>query len=120
VHPTNNELGRIGEDVATVYLQDMGYEILDRNWRFKRVELDIVARKDSTLIFCEVKTRRSVSHGAPSDAITSTKLQHIRTAALHWLANNQSRHNGIRFDAISVIHCAGQPTTISHIKGIEL
>jgi len=119
VHLTNNELGKIGEDIATVYLQDMGYEILVRNWRFERVELDIVARKDSILVFCEVKTRRSVSHGVPSDAITPIKLQHIRTAALHWLTNNQSRHEGIRFDAISVIHCAGQPTTISHIKGIE-
>jgi len=118
VHLTNNELGKIGEDIATVYLQDMGYEILVRNWRFERVELDIVARKDSILVFCEVKTRRSVSHGIPSDAITPIKLQHIRTAALHWLTNNQSRHKGIRFDAISVIHCAGQPTTISHIKGI--
>jgi putative endonuclease len=118
VHLTNNELGKIGEDIATVYLQDMGYEILVRNWRFERVELDIVARKDSILVFCEVKTRRSVSHGVPSDAITPIKLQHIRTAALHWLTNNQSRHKGIRFDAISVIHCAGQPTTISHIKGI--
>ena len=119
MHLTNNELGKIGEDIATVYLQDLGYEILVRNWRFERVELDIVARKDSILVFCEVKTRRSVSHGAPSDAITPIKLQHIRTAALHWLTNNQSRHKGIRFDAISVIHCAGQPTTISHIKGIE-
>lgn len=119
MHLTNNELGRIGEDIATVYLQDMGYEILVRNWRFERVELDIVARKDSILVFCEVKTRRSTSHGVPSDAITPIKLQHIRTAALHWLTNNQSRHEGIRFDAISVIHCAGQPTTISHIKGIE-
>lgn len=119
MHLTNNELGKIGEDIATVYLQDMGYEVLVRNWRFERVELDIVARKDSILVFCEVKTRRSVSHGVPSDAITPIKLQHIRTAALHWLTNNQSRHKGIRFDAISVIHCAGQPTTISHIKGIE-
>jgi putative endonuclease len=119
VHLKNSELGKIGEDIATIYLQDMGYEILVRNWRFERVELDIVARKDSILVFCEVKTRRSVSHGVPSDAITPIKLQHIRTAALHWLTNNQSRHKGIRFDAISVIHCAGQPTTISHIKGIE-
>ena len=115
----NSELGKIGEDIATVYLQSLGYEILERNWRFKRVELDIVAQTNSTLVFCEVKTRRSKSHGAPSDAITPLKLQHIRTAALHWLSNNQSRHQGIRFDAISVIYCDGQPATINHLKGIE-
>jgi putative endonuclease len=119
VHLNNTELGKIGEDIAAGFLQDLGYEILVRNWRFKRVELDIVARKESTLVFCEVKTRRSMSHGIPSDAITPIKLQHIRTAALHWITNNQSRYQGIRFDAISVIYCDGQPTTISHIEGIE-
>jgi putative endonuclease len=119
VHLKNIELGKIGEDIATVYLQNLGYEILDRNWRFKRVELDIVAHVDSTLVFCEVKTRRSNSHGVPSDAITPLKLQHIRTAALHWLSNHQFRHQGIRFDAISVIYCEGYPATISHIMGIE-
>jgi len=119
VHLKNSELGKIGEDIATIYLQDLGYKILGRNWRFKRVELDIIAQKDSTLVFCEVKTRRSISHGVPSDAITPLKLQHIRTAALHWLSNNQPRHQGIRFDAISVIYCIGHPTTIDHIKGIE-
>ena len=119
MHLKNIELGKIGEDIAAEYLNDLGYKILDRNWRFERVELDIVAQVDSTLVFCEVKTRRSNSHGIPSDAITPLKLQHIRTAALHWLNNHQSRHQGIRFDAISVIYCAGQPTTISHITGIE-
>ena len=119
MHLTNNELGKLGEDIATIYLQDLGYEILVRNWRSNRVELDIVARKDSVLVFCEVKTRRTASHGVPSDAITPIKMQHIRTAALHWLAKNQTRHNGIRFDAISVIYCQGQPSTINHIMGIE-
>ena len=119
MHLTNNELGKIGEDIATCFLQDLGYEILVRNWRSNRVELDIVARQDSILIFCEVKTRRTASHGVPSDAITATKMQHIRTAALYWLTKNQTRHQGIRFDAISVIYCEGQSPTINHIKGIE-
>ena len=119
MHLNNSELGKIGEDIASIYLQDLGYEILERNFRFKRVELDIVAQSGSTLVFCEVKTRRSLSHGIPSDAITPLKLQHIRTAALHWLGNNKPRHQGIRFDAISVIYGAGHLSTIDHIKGIE-
>jgi putative endonuclease len=118
VHLNKNELGKIGEDLATLYLQDLGYEILMRNWRFQRVELDIVALDDSTLVFCEVKTRSSLSHGIPSEAITPLKIQHIRTAALHWLANHKSRHQGMRFDAISIIYCEGSPSNISHIKGI--
>lgn len=119
MHLKNIELGNIGEEIAADYLRNLGYEILDRNWRFKRVELDIVAHIDSTLVFCEVKTRRSNSHGLPSEAITPIKLQHIRTAALHWLNSHQSKHQGIRFDAISVIYFDGEPVTISHIKGIE-
>ena len=119
MHLKNSEIGNIGEEIASIYLQDLGYEILERNFRFKRVELDIVAQIGTTLVFCEVKTRRSLSHGIPSDAITPLKLQHIRTAALHWLGNNKPRHQGIRFDAISVIYCDGHPTTISHLKGIE-
>jgi putative endonuclease len=119
VHLKNSELGKIGEDIATSYLQNLGYEILERNWRFKRVELDIVAQIGSTLVFCEVKTRSSFSHGIPSDAITPLKLQHIRTAALHWLGNHQARHQGIRFDAISVIYFDGQPPSINHIQGID-
>lgn len=119
MHLSNSELGKIGEDIAAEYIQGLGYEILVRNWRFKRVELDIVALCDSTLVFCEVKTRRSMSHGMPSDAITPLKLQHIRTAALYWLSKHKSRHRGIRFDAISVMYCEGHPTIINHIKGIE-
>lgn len=119
MHLTNSELGKIGEDIATVFLEDLGYEILDRNWRFQRVELDLVAQINSTLVFCEVKTRRSMSHGVPTEAITPEKLQNIRTAALHWLSNHQSKHQGIRFDAVSVIYREPHPATISHLMGIE-
>ena len=114
----NSELGKVGEDIASKYLQDLGYKILDRNWRFDRVELDIVALDSSTLVFCEVKTRSSISHGIPSDAITPLKIQHIKTAALHWLNNHQSRHQGVRFDAVSIIYSDISPVTVSHLKGI--
>ena len=119
MHLKNIVLGNIGEDIAANYLQELGYKILDRNWRFQRVELDIVAHLGSLLVFCEVKTRRSNSHGIPVEAITPIKLQNIRTAALHWLSNHQTKHQGIRFDAISVVYREGNSVTISHIKGIE-
>ena len=118
MHLNKSELGKIGEDLAASYLQDLGYEILMRNWRFQRVELDIVALDKSTLVFCEVKTRSSLRHGMPSEAITPLKIQHIRTAALHWLGNHPARHQGMRFDAISIIYCDGNPAKISHLKGI--
>ena len=115
---TNRELGQIGEDLASSYLQDVGYIILDRNFRANRVELDIIARDKNTLVFCEVKTRRSTSHGYPAEAITSLKLEHIRSAALGWMSSHRMRYSGIRFDAVSVLYSADGSSKISHIKGI--
>jgi len=119
VHLTNIELGKIGEDLAAGYLQNYGYVILGRNWRCARVELDIIARDKNTLIFCEVKTRRSISHGYPSEAITALKLEHIRTAALHWLAQNRNSYSGVRFDLVSVLYGYDESSKISHIKGLD-
>lgn len=116
---TNIELGKIGENLATGYLQSCGYVILGRNWRSERVELDIIARDKNTLVFCEVKTRRSVSHGYPSEAITALKLEHIRTAALHWLTHNRNRYSGVRFDLVSVLYGYDENSKITHIKGLD-
>lgn len=115
---SNRELGQIGEDLAANFLQGSGYVILDRNFRANRVELDIVARDKNTLVFCEVKTRRSASHGYPAEAITALKLDHIRSAALGWMAAHRMRYSGIRFDAVSVMYCADGTSQISHIRGI--
>lgn len=115
---TNRELGQIGEDLAADFLQSLNYAILDRNFRANRVELDIVARDKNTLVFCEVKTRRSTSHGYPAEAITALKLDHIRSAALGWMAAHRMRYSGIRFDAVSVIYGSDGSSQISHLKGI--
>ena len=116
---TNIELGKIGEDLACVYLADAGFEILERNWRGSRVELDIIAIDNGTLIFCEVKTRRSTRYGHPSEAITPTKLAHLRTAALQWLAGHRIRCSGMRFDVISILYFDESTSQISHIKGVD-
>lgn len=115
---TNRELGQIGEDLAANFLQGIGFVILDRNFRANRVELDIIARDKNTLVFCEVKTRRSMSHGYPAEAITALKLEHIRSAALGWMASHRMRFSGIRFDAVSVIYGSDGTSQITHLKGI--
>jgi putative endonuclease len=114
------ELGMLGEQLASKFLQDQGYQILARNWRANRVELDIVAAIDSTIVFCEVKTRRTIRHGLPIEAVTSHKLQNLRIAALSWLAANQLANHRIRFDVIGII--VGQRTTpiIDHVVGIQI
>jgi len=117
---TNQALGALGEDIAADFLRQSGFVILDRNWRAHRVELDIVARDGRTLVFCEVKTRRSISHGLPVEAITALKREHLRTAASAWLGSHKLRTNGIRFDAIGIVYSTDGLHTISHIRGVEV
>jgi len=103
VHLKNIELGNIGEDIAANYLQELGYEILDRNWRFKRVELDIIAQKDSTLVFCEVKTRSSDAYGSPAAAVTRAKQARLRKLSLMWLNARGVVAGSLRFDVSCVV-----------------
>ena len=66
----HNDLGKMGEDLAVQYLTDKGYEILERNWRNKHKEIDIIAKDGETLVIVEVKTRQSDDHGEPDLAVT--------------------------------------------------
>lgn len=113
-------LGKLGEDVATEFLIAQGFNIIARNWRSHRVELDIVARDGQTIVFCEVKTRRSNNCGVPAEAITQTKRDNLRTAALHWLSANSGFKAHIRFDVIGITIDSSRCPTISHIKGIDV
>ena len=114
------KLGMLGEQLASEFLQDQGYQILARNWRANRVELDIVAVIDATLVFCEVKTRSTIRHGLPIEAVTSQKLKHLRIAALSWLAVNRLAHNQIRFDVIGIIIDQRATPIIDHVIGIQV
>jgi len=116
---SNQQLGRIGEDLAAAYLRKSGFVILDRNYRAHRVELDIVAREKSTLVFCEVKTRRTLNQGLPIEAITPIKLEHIRSAALAWLGAHRIRIGGMRFDAIGILYTPDGTHSVSHIRGVD-
>jgi putative endonuclease len=74
-------LGRAGESLAASWYEANGYEIMDRNWRCKEGELDLVVRKQRTIVFCEVKTRSSTAYGLPQEAGTPDKRQRIRQLA---------------------------------------
>jgi putative endonuclease len=116
---SNKQIGQIGEDLAVNYLHNSSFVILDRNYRTGRVELDIVAREKNTLVFCEVKTRRTLNQGLPIEAITPTKMEHLRSAALGWLGSHRIRTSGIRFDAIGILYAPNGSHTISHIRGVD-
>ena len=95
-------LGRWGEElVARVYETD-GYEVLDRNWKIKGGELDLVLSRQNEIVFCEVKTRSSDRFGSAAEAVGPRKQQLLRRTALSWLSQN-GRGGRLRFDVASVV-----------------
>lgn len=95
-------LGALGENAAAEYLRRRGYRILERNYRFRRNEIDIIARDRGTLCFIEVKTRTTQEKGDPLEAVTPVKQQEIIKAAKAYLAFSGSMDDDCRFDVIAV------------------
>ena len=94
--------GKRGEDLAAAYLSEEGYRILDRNYRCIVGEIDIVAEEGETLVFAEVKSRRSFAYGAPQLAVSREKQKKMSKVALHYLAEKHQRHRTARFDVVAV------------------
>jgi len=116
-----NRLGRTGEQLAAEHLLRLGYEIVERNYRTRWGELDIVARTGGTLAFCEVKTRRAGGRaGGPFDAVGPGKQARVRKMAGTWLIERRDRPYAdvIRFDAIGVtFDAAGRLVSLEHLEG---
>jgi putative endonuclease len=97
-------LGDAGEDLVARWYADAGYDVVDRNWRCREGELDLVVARGPVLVFCEVKTRRSTAFGTPAEAVTLTKQRRLRTLATRWLAAHPgARARTLRFDVASVL-----------------
>jgi putative endonuclease len=110
-------LGTLGEQAAARELERSGYQILDRNYRVRGGELDIVCERGGTLVFCEVKTRTTAVFGPPEEAVTFGKQQRIRRLALEYLRRARRAASTIRFDVISVTVSEGQVVGLRHIIG---
>jgi putative endonuclease len=115
------QLGRLGEQLAAEHLERLGYEIVERNFRTRWGELDIVARRDGTLAFCEVKTRRAAGRaGGPLEAVSRVKQVQVRRMGARWLVDRRNRPFAeiIRFDAIGVtFDSAGRLLALQHLEG---
>ncbi len=109
------ELGRMGENLAAIYLEKQGYEILDRNWRFQHAEIDIIARNENTLIFIEVKSRSDDYFGEPEDAVSPRKMTLIADAATRYM-ELMDHEWAVRFDVISLIIKSEEVYTLDHHK----
>ena len=97
----HNELGIKGEILALEFLEKKGYTILEINWRFEKTEVDIIARKENTLIIAEVKTRTGAMFGYPEEAVNIAKQKNLATAAEEYLEKNNLDMD-VRFDVISI------------------
>jgi putative endonuclease len=98
----HNKIGDKGEEVAANYLAEKGYVIIERNWRFRHTDIDIIARNVDTLVFVEVKTRMSDEWGYPEEAVTNGKIKRIAEAANDYIQNSRL-DLPVRFDVISVL-----------------
>jgi putative endonuclease len=99
---TGKRTGKNGEELAAAYLAKAGYRIVERNYRCFFGEIDIVAWEDETLVFAEVKSRRSDAYGAPQLAVGREKQKKISRIALHYLSEKYLRHCPARFDVVAV------------------
>lgn len=115
------QLGRLGEQLAAEHLARLGFEIVERNYRTRWGELDIVAFDGRTLAFCEVKSRRLSREGTkPFDALHNAKRTQVRKMAGRWLIDHVDRPYAdvVRFDAVGVTFAPdGRLVGIEHLEG---
>jgi putative endonuclease len=96
-------LGAGGEAAVADWYVEHGYEIVERNWRCRAGELDLILRRGRSFVFCEVKTRSSDAFGMPVEAVTRAKQARLRHLAALWLEESPLHPTEIRFDVASVL-----------------
>ena len=109
------QTGKLGEDLACLFLQNIGYDIIARNWRFSKAEIDIIAKDKKVLVFVEVKARSYTFYGAPEESITAHKENLIIDAASQYMIQTNYDWE-ISFDIISIVFDTSFHPTINHYK----
>jgi len=108
-------IGNLGEEKATLFLQEIGYQILERNWRFSKAEIDIIAKDGEVLVFVEVKSKSYTFFGAPEESVSAYKENLIIDAAHQYML--KIGHDWeIRFDIISIVFDKNKNASITHYK----
>ena len=110
----HNELGKKGEQIASVFLIKKGYQILEKNYRYLRSEVDIIAQKGNTLAVVEVKTRSTAYFSDPQDAVNSKKIKQL-LAAVDFYVLEKDLDVDVRFDIIAIVH-HNNKTKIEHLE----
>jgi len=115
--PTTNDIGDRGEALAASYVRDAGYRVLERNYRFRRHEVDLVCldpRAEGEVVFVEVKTRRGTGFGPPEASVTEEKRRAVAAAARGYLHERQLDGAPARFDVIGIQLDDGSPEITHH------
>ena len=119
---SKKRIGVHGEDLACAELERQGLQVLERNWRCRLGEIDIVAAEVGdaglTLVFCEVKCRSGLGFGHPLEAITYANMRTLRQLAALWLRQHHLKASSIRLDAIGVVLVPGEPASLTHMKAV--
>ena len=113
-------VGQFGEDLAVQHLSECGMRVLERNWRCRDGEIDVVAVDGNVLAFVEVKTRSRLGFGTPAEAITARKLSRMRRLAARWLGEHPDagRWDAVRLDVVSVVRLGPDGPSVEHLRGV--
>ncbi|MBW1601261.1 YraN family protein [Streptomyces sp. JJ66] len=117
-------LGRYGEDLAARRLREAGMAVLERNWRCRDGEIDIVARQGDALVICEVKTRSESRYEHPMAAVTPRKAARLRRLAARWLSERwmvrygRPPTGGVRIDVVGVLLPRRGAPLVQHVRGV--
>lgn len=111
----SHETGKSGEEIATQYLIKEKYKILERNFKSKQGEIDIIALDKKEIVFIEVKSRTSKAYGNPKDAVDTKKKKHIYNTAQYYIYIHNLEDEPIRFDVIE-IYIMNKVHKLNHIK----
>jgi putative endonuclease len=105
----DQQFGKESESITVLYLKKQGYKIIEQNYRTKLGEIDIIAKEKNTIVFIEVKSRKSGSYGNPKYAVTPKKMRKISMVALYFLKITNQSGAKARFDVVSISPGKGRP-----------
>ena len=102
-HMSSVDKGKFGESVAALYLEKQGYQVIEKNFRCRLGEVDIICKKNNQIVFVEVKTRTSDQYGAPSEAVTKDKVGKIRKVAALYMMSEKITNYQVKFDVMEIL-----------------
>lgn len=113
------KIGKLGENLATKYLEQQGYKVIERNFECRQGEIDIIAIDidKNELVFIEVKTRTNIKYGKPIEAVDQNKQKHLTKAVRYYLYSRHLENEFVRIDVME-IYLYNHKYRVNHIKQI--